>query len=250
MLYERYGYNVIGIEGNINNVELACKRQETLFKNSKNNVKYVQHYITANSVDDIKGFCSELFRQETDFLIVGLHTCADLTINAIKLFLYTDSCKGIFIMPCCYHKMSLKSGVEDEDFNKKLNTTKIEIDNNFESSQYTVENPVKVFEKECTTFRDELPQIVDTFRDVNSLSMEFNCFPLSDVLKDCFRQFKAENFLQRPFLRLGCQRTQTSWKEPKLGASYEKRVFHLLSRAVLELYASKGKNNRNFLCSL
>lgn len=113
-----------------------------------------------------------------DACLLGLHACADLTIDAIKLFLNLERCKGLVIMPCCYHKMKMKeSGVE-----------------------------------------------------------EFLNIPLSDSLRLAYEKCHAGGFMRRPFLRLCCQRV--TWTENEQNTDV--RAFHLLSRAVLQLFAHRG----------
>jgi hypothetical protein len=43
----------------------------------------------------------------TSLCMTGLHTCGDLTVDAIRLFLRLVSVKLLVMVPCCYHKMSL-----------------------------------------------------------------------------------------------------------------------------------------------
>jgi hypothetical protein len=43
----------------------------------------------------------------TSLCMTGLHTCGDLTVDAIKLFFRLVSVKLLVMVPCCYHKMSL-----------------------------------------------------------------------------------------------------------------------------------------------
>lgn len=43
----------------------------------------------------------------TSVCMTGLHTCGDLTVDAIRLFFQLVSVKLLVLVPCCYHKMSL-----------------------------------------------------------------------------------------------------------------------------------------------
>nr|XP_018898676.1 PREDICTED: methyltransferase-like protein 25 isoform X1 [Bemisia tabaci] len=38
--------------------------------------------------------------------LVGLHTCGDLCIDSLNLFMSTDCCKLCVLLACCYHKMT------------------------------------------------------------------------------------------------------------------------------------------------
>lgn len=51
---------------------------------------------------------SGLFNARTTSLcMTGLHTCGDLTVDAIRLFFQLASVKLLIMVPCCYHKMSM-----------------------------------------------------------------------------------------------------------------------------------------------
>lgn len=43
----------------------------------------------------------------TSLCMAGLHTCGDLSVDAIRLFFQLVSSKLLVMVPCCYHKMSL-----------------------------------------------------------------------------------------------------------------------------------------------
>jgi hypothetical protein len=43
--------------------------------------------------------------------MTGLHTCGDLTVDAMRLFFQLPSVKLLVIVPCCYHKMSLAKNI-------------------------------------------------------------------------------------------------------------------------------------------
>lgn len=43
----------------------------------------------------------------TSLCMTGLHTCGDLTVDAIRIFFQLVSVKLLVLVPCCYHKMSL-----------------------------------------------------------------------------------------------------------------------------------------------
>lgn len=108
MLSERYGYCILGIEGNQQNVDTAIKRQEKYFPNSKENVKFVKHFIEIDSANFIKDKIVELFSKSVKRIaFIGMHACADLSITSLQLFTSMDAVKSILIMPCCYHKMKI-----------------------------------------------------------------------------------------------------------------------------------------------
>ncbi|XP_012273858.1 methyltransferase-like protein 25 [Orussus abietinus] len=70
---------------------------------------------------------------------------------------------------------------------------------------------------------------------------EFFChFPLSVELREALEEFGKSGgmFLERPFLRLACQESAERWNDAS-EELHRKHGFHVLARAVLELYAHK-----------
>ncbi|CAH0717018.1 unnamed protein product, partial [Brenthis ino] len=104
-LCETTNYNVLGLECNENNYIAAKKRQRKYYRNSIEQVKYIKHKITEDSYMIIEEFLEDKFTNYTSFCITGLHACADLTIDAINIFLKIEKAKAIIIMPCCYHRL-------------------------------------------------------------------------------------------------------------------------------------------------
>lgn len=77
----------------------------------------------------------------------------------------------------------------------------------------------------------------------------FHDFPMSDCLREVIatHSFDVGQFLRVPFLRLACQESADKWR----GMSAEKHSehsFHVLARAVLELYSQQSRCPRE--CSL
>lgn len=73
---------------------------------SVDKVKYLKHMITENSHTNIQEYLNDKFENNNRFCIAGLHACADLTVDAINIFLKMADAKAIVVMPCCYHKMA------------------------------------------------------------------------------------------------------------------------------------------------
>lgn len=110
-LFDKYNYNILGLEGCDDRVEKAKERQLKFHPKSIGKVKHVQHFISRDSGD----FILKQFPDNTEPLaIFGLHGCGDLTVNAIKLFLSIERVKKLIFMPCCYHKMSSYDPQGDE----------------------------------------------------------------------------------------------------------------------------------------
>lgn len=82
-------------------------------------VIYQQHFINADSNTYINALASELavsngcLEVET-ISIIGLHACADLSINAMRLFLKMSQVRCLHIMPCCYHKLESTAHVDGD----------------------------------------------------------------------------------------------------------------------------------------
>lgn len=108
LLNEKYGYKILGLEGNSEKFQLALVRQNSLHPNTKAQIKYYHHYVTESSADEIKDTAADFFPDARNAILTGLHACADLSVTALKLFLELDFVKGLIIMPCCYHRLQLQ----------------------------------------------------------------------------------------------------------------------------------------------
>lgn len=42
---------------------------------------------------------------DEEFCLIGLHACADLSVNACKLFSIIPTAKLLIMVSCCYHKL-------------------------------------------------------------------------------------------------------------------------------------------------
>ena len=104
-MYETTNLNIVGLECNENNYIGAKKRQWKYHLNSIQRVKYIKHKITEHSKTNIEQYLEDKFPNYAYFCITGLHACADLTVDAIDLFLKMEKAKAIIIMPCCYHRL-------------------------------------------------------------------------------------------------------------------------------------------------
>ncbi|KAK2579792.1 hypothetical protein KPH14_012184 [Odynerus spinipes] len=70
----------------------------------------------------------------------------------------------------------------------------------------------------------------------------FNNFPMSKCLQKVITtsNFDANKFLRQPFLRLACQEPAERWNNMSQD-SHDTHAFHVLARAVLELYVKQNK---------
>lgn len=99
----------MGLECNEQHYVSAKKRQRQYHINSTDRIKYIKHFISKESVTNIKEYLNDKFPNTQGFCIAGLHACADLTVDAIDIFLKMEDARAILIMPCCYHRLQTDS---------------------------------------------------------------------------------------------------------------------------------------------
>lgn len=104
-VFETTNYKVLGLECNESHYVGAKKRQRKYHLNSIDNVKYIKHFIRDDSDQNIEEYLRDKFENHEGICITGLHACADLTVDAVNLFLKMADAKAMVLMPCCYHKM-------------------------------------------------------------------------------------------------------------------------------------------------
>lgn len=109
-IFETTKYKVLGIDCNANHHVGAKNRQRKYHESSLGQVKHVKHTISNDSHENIQKFLQNKFGDVQRFCITGLHACADLTIDALDIFLKMDKAKALAIMPCCYHKICIENG--------------------------------------------------------------------------------------------------------------------------------------------
>ncbi|XP_045461076.1 probable methyltransferase-like protein 25 [Harmonia axyridis] len=66
----------------------------------------------------------------------------------------------------------------------------------------------------------------------------FKGFPISEALKYYFEKYDASNFLKRPFLRLACQTTSTTFQEMS-DSQHEEHAKNFLMRGILQKAADE-----------
>lgn len=109
-LHQQFNYKLLGLESFTDRVQTAQLRQQKYYPDSMNSVKYAKHFIDLSSTEFINAELLKYFPKSKCFAMIGLHACGDLSVTAIKLFLSMDIVDKLIIMPCCYHKMSMKNG--------------------------------------------------------------------------------------------------------------------------------------------
>lgn len=112
MLHYLYGYKVLGLEKNKENVNRACIRQKKLYPDSLTKVKYVHCDVTCDSADTIESILQQKFSGFTDACLIGLHACGDLSTSASRIFCKIKSVKLFILISCCYHKLSIFKNIQ------------------------------------------------------------------------------------------------------------------------------------------
>lgn len=75
----------------------------------------------------------------------------------------------------------------------------------------------------------------------------FKDFPMSSISKKTLDEFDAQKLFNRPFMRLACQETSDRWLQMD-ETTHEKHSFHVLARAILELYCSEHEIKLKKVC--
>ncbi|XP_076297443.1 methyltransferase-like protein 25B isoform X1 [Lasioglossum baleicum] len=111
LLHYLYGYQVLGLEKNQENVNNAKRRQAKMYPESLEHVKYSCCDLTCDSIETIETILYNEFQTNSDVCLIGLHACGDLSISASKIFRNMDAARIFVMISCCYHKLSLSNDV-------------------------------------------------------------------------------------------------------------------------------------------
>uniref|UniRef100_T1GS90 Methyltransferase domain-containing protein n=1 Tax=Megaselia scalaris TaxID=36166 RepID=T1GS90_MEGSC len=80
------------------------------YPESKDDILYKSEFITTKSENKIEECLKDLNAEESPIGIIGLHSCADLTVTSIRIFLQMERVRKLIVMPCCYHKLKMSDG--------------------------------------------------------------------------------------------------------------------------------------------
>lgn len=165
------------------------------------------------------------------YCFIGLHTCGDLSVAVIQHFFSLPLARQLIYIPCCYHKL--------QPVDKILENNEPEfIEEILENDEH--ELALKIL-KNCNMESLENRE-VDPLENPKlglqkkTLPTTFANFPLSSALTS---EYWGRKFLRVPFLRLAAQETAVAWCRYNPGEKGDK-VFQLLFRSVLQLYAKAG----------
>ncbi|CAK1593565.1 unnamed protein product [Parnassius mnemosyne] len=136
VIFDMTKYNVLGLECNENHYVGAKKRQNKYHSDSTGYVKYIKHRVTEQSHINLEEFLKDKFPNNNGFCITGLHSCADLTVDGMNIFLKMPDAKAMILMPCCYHKMRLEHFSDEKFTNFPLSNCLKEIYNKNRGSDY------------------------------------------------------------------------------------------------------------------
>ncbi|KAG4067616.1 hypothetical protein HA402_005388 [Bradysia odoriphaga] len=121
-LHRKFQYKMLGIEADAERVKTARNIQKNKFPASQISVKFAEHFVGSDSASFLQSVSAKEFSLSAspDLILTGLHACADLTVDALNLFLRTANVDKLIIMPCCYHKMKLQENCIDQFENVPL----------------------------------------------------------------------------------------------------------------------------------
>ncbi|XP_055381754.1 methyltransferase-like protein 25B [Condylostylus longicornis] len=107
---------VLGLESDPDRILTATKRIKEYYPNAIGNIYFQNHYITESSDIFIKNCIEENFPKlkNPKICIIGLHSCADLAIVSINIFLLNPQIRKLIMMPCCYHKLTISNNLNKD----------------------------------------------------------------------------------------------------------------------------------------
>ncbi|XP_063985354.1 probable methyltransferase-like protein 25 [Diachasmimorpha longicaudata] len=106
LLHHLFNYRVLGLESNPSITATANRRQYTLHPLSRPSVQYSCLKVTKDSSDAIEKLLKSFTNNENEkFCLIGLHSCGDLSTNALRLFRDMKNARLLVMMSCCYHKL-------------------------------------------------------------------------------------------------------------------------------------------------
>uniref|UniRef100_A0A0C9RSV0 Rrnad1_1 protein n=1 Tax=Fopius arisanus TaxID=64838 RepID=A0A0C9RSV0_9HYME len=112
LLHHLFNYKVLGLESNPRIVATANNRRNTLYPLSRSSVNYSCLRVSEDSSGEIEKLVEDFTGDEnTNFCLIGLHSCGDLSNNALRLFKEMNRARVLVMMSCCYHKIEW---LEDE----------------------------------------------------------------------------------------------------------------------------------------
>lgn len=136
LLHFLHNYRVLGLESNPKNVEAANRRQRQYYASSMDHVKYVCSKIDIDSGMKMRNLLkkqNELVEEE--FCLIGLHACADLSVDACNLFSEIPSARILILLSCCYHKMEIQTRQDTVKYQIRNFPTSRTLKNIFETSE-------------------------------------------------------------------------------------------------------------------
>uniref|UniRef100_T1JB62 Methyltransferase domain-containing protein n=1 Tax=Strigamia maritima TaxID=126957 RepID=T1JB62_STRMM len=118
----KYNFNVLGIDSQTICSQGAVLRNDKVKKTWKSHedkiagtFKCINHSIENTS--PLTDLWCEIYPElkSKDFLLVGLHTCGDLSVKMMNLFLQSPDVKVFFNIGCCYNLLEEEFSVDDKN---------------------------------------------------------------------------------------------------------------------------------------
>ncbi|XP_015110794.1 protein RRNAD1 [Diachasma alloeum] len=111
LLHHLFNYRVLGLESNPSITATASHRRDTLHPLSRPSVQYFCLKVTEDSAAEIEELLKSFTNNENEkFCLIGLHSCGDLSANALRLFRDMENASLLIMMSCCYHKIECLEG--------------------------------------------------------------------------------------------------------------------------------------------
>nr|XP_047127118.1 probable methyltransferase-like protein 25 isoform X2 [Hydra vulgaris] len=133
-LVYNYGLNVLGVESSMKNVVSSEKRKKMLSKHQIEDkiLKSIACHIHPDLIDSSESFIEDLknnFLSPTmnNALLVGLHSCGNLTCTALKLFSKENYFHGVVMIGCCHNLLENKKDFPMSDY---LNQCSVSLERN------------------------------------------------------------------------------------------------------------------------
>ena len=133
-------------------------------------------------------------RQRNSFILVGLHTCGDLSPTLLRTFVNCPEVKGIVLVGCCYMKLSTCTNEVKCNEKDHRNCVLLEqnscadsrINYNSPSGRFVIENQSDVEEQITEVINDN--KLHGSNRDCSAESADesekITGFPMSDFLRN------------------------------------------------------------------
>lgn len=102
ILAVEYGYHVTGIESN-EKLSVGAKINSSRFTLKTGSLKHFNKFIETSEKLDLNN------KDQSHYLICGLHACGNLSVACINQFLASENVKSLALVSCCYNLLTPSS---------------------------------------------------------------------------------------------------------------------------------------------